>query len=360
MKEGLRVGIVGATGAVGKILLSILEERNFPVHELIPFGSTRSQGKELLWKGRSYRCRSLEKGCFSGLDFVFFDASDAVSQEWVPQAAEAGAWVIDNSSFFRLEEDTLLVVPEVNGDLLDSRLAAAKKKELSPRDRIIAGPNCCVAQLVVALKPIQDRWGLKRIVLSTYQSTSGAGTAAMDELSVQTSGFLVKERYKPQVFPHPIAFNCIPHIGSFKDDGNTSEELKIVSESRKLLRMPALRMSATSVRVPTFSCHAESVNIECERPFEIEEVRQALAHQKGVVLLDDPKKNVYPVGLASEGGQVEGAAGGDAVYVGRVRKDPSVECGLNLWVVSDNLRKGAALNAVQLGEILLRSMHEKI
>ncbi|MEO5970673.1 MAG: aspartate-semialdehyde dehydrogenase [Bdellovibrionia bacterium] len=359
-QAGLKVAVVGATGAVGKELLSILETRKFPVRELVVFGSKKSLGKAISWKEKSHRCRILEKGCFDGVDIAFFDASDAVSKDWVPHAAESGSWVIDNSSTFRLEDDILLLIPEVNGELLEARLKPStnkeKKKQFTVRERILAGPNCSTVQMAVALKPIQDHWGIKRVVVSTYQSTSGAGAAAMMELSTQTVGMFNQKQVVPKAFTHQIAFNCIPHIGSFKEDGNTSEEQKIVAESRKILGMPDLKISATAIRVPTFSCHAESINIECERSFEVEDVRKALRKHPGIILQDDPKKNIYPLGVASGDDVVEGATGRDAVYVGRIRKDPSVKYGLNLWVVSDNLRKGAALNAVQMGEMLLKNL----
>jgi aspartate-semialdehyde dehydrogenase len=354
-KKGLKVAVVGATGAVGKELLAILESRKFPVGELVVFASRRSLGRTIFWKEKSHRCKVLEKGCFEGVDIAFFDASDAVSKEWVPKAAQVGAWVIDNSSTFRLEKDILLIVPEVNGELLENYLKTAKKSNDS-RNRIIAGPNCSTVQMAVALKPISERWGLNRVVVSTYQSTSGAGSEAMMELSEQTVGMFNLERIKPKAFPHQIAFNCIPHIGGFKSDGYTSEEQKIMAEARKLLEIPDLKISATAVRVPTFSCHAESVNIDCKKPFEIKDVKKALQEHPGIILQDESEKFIYPMGVTADGDEVEGATGRDAVYVGRVRRDDSLKNGLNLWVVSDNLRKGAALNAVQVGEILLKRL----
>ncbi len=358
MKEGIKVAVVGATGAVGKELLSILENRKFPIKELVLFASNRSDGKVISWNGKAHRCKSLQKGCFDGVDIAFFDASDAVSKEWVPQAAESGAWVVDNSAAFRMDEDILLIVPEVNGDLLEARLKSKSNDQFTARERIITGPNCVAAPLVVALNPIQKKWGLKRVVVSTYQSTSGAGSSAMEELSIQTVAMFNQRSITPKFFPHQIAFNCIPHIGSFKEDGSTGEEQKIIVEAKKMLRAPQLRISATSVRVPTFSCHGESVNIECERAFgEVDEVRNALQQQQGLILQDDPKKNIYPMGFTAEGDPVEKATGKDAVYVGRVRRDASVDSGINLWLVSDNLRKGAALNAVQIGEALLKALH---
>jgi aspartate-semialdehyde dehydrogenase len=347
-----KIAIVGATGAVGRELFEILEDRKFPISDVLPFASPRSEGRILHLNGNPYRCTSLKSGCFEGVDIAFFDASDEISKEWAIQAAEAGAWVIDNSATYRLDPEVPLVVPEVNGNLLQNYSATFKGKQ-----RIIAGPNCTTVQLVVALKPIQQHWGIKRIVLSTYQATSGAGTAAMEELSEQTAALFNRKVAQPKIFSHQIAFNCIPQIGGFKDDGYTSEEQKVVNETRKILGAPNLKISVTAVRVPTFSCHAESVNLECEKPFTVDEVRAALKAQDGVILLDDPKNQVYPMNVTSEGDPVEGATGNDAVYVGRIRKDTSVDHGLNLWVVSDNLRKGAALNAVQIAEHLIKNPH---
>jgi aspartate-semialdehyde dehydrogenase len=311
-------------------------------------------GREVHFGGRGIACQVMKPGCFDGVDFAFFDASDAVSKEWIPQAAASGAWAIDNSATFRLESDVLLLVPEVNGHLLQKKLQTGN---LQPRDRILTGPNCSTVQMVVALKPIHDRWGLKRVVVSTYQSTSGAGLAATEELRAQLSGELGHgAKVAPKAFAHQIAFNVIPHIGGFKDDGYTSEEQKIVEESRKILGLPGLRVSATAARVPTLAGHAESVNVECERPFEIEEVRAALRAQPGVILQDEPARAIYPMNATSPGDLVEAAGGRDAVYVGRVRRDPSLDNALNLWVVSDNLRKGAALNAVQIGEAVLAGL----
>lgn len=367
MRDGLRIAVVGATGAVGKELLSILSARKFPVRDLVLFASPRSEGKAIRWNDENYSCRALQKGCFDGVEIAFFDASDSISKAWVPHAAEAGAWVVDNSATFRMDEDILLVVPEVNGDLLEAKVKSMTHRTVGPRERVLTGPNCSTVQLVVALKPIRDRWGIQRVVVSTYQSTSGAGAAAMKELSAQTAGFLnptCREASDPvpsdsRVFSHRIAFNCIPHIGGMNEEGQTSEEQKIISETRKLLGMPGLRISATAVRVPTFSCHGESINIECDRPFLLEDVRDALRAQPGVILQDDPKRNIYPLGVTFEKDSVEEATGRDAVYVGRVRKDSSLENGLNLWVVSDNLRKGAALNAVQIGEVLLKAIERR-
>jgi len=352
--RNLTVAVVGATGAVGREMLQILEHRDFPVGKLIPFASPRSEGKAVQFGEKAHRCQVLKKGCFEGVDIAFFDAADAISKEWAPHAAESGAWVVDNSASFRMEKDVLLLVPEVNGELLLKKLKSGRP--LSPRDRIIAGPNCSTVQMVVALKPILLGWGIERVVVSTYQSTSGAGSAAMEELSAQTVGMFNQKPVQPKAFTHQIAFNCIPHIGGFKDDGYTSEEQKIMLESRKILELPDLRITATAVRVPTFSCHAESVNVETLKPFEVDQVREAIRAQAGVTVLDDPRKNIYPMNVTMDGDPVEGATGQDPVYVGRLRRDDSVKNGLNFWVVSDNLRKGAALNAVQIGEMLISAL----
>lgn len=346
MKSDLKIAVVGATGAVGREMFSVLESRKFPVGELVAFASERSDGKELRLNGKHWRCQVMKPGCFKGVDIAFFDASDAVSKEWVPRASEEGAWVVDNSATFRMESDVPLVVPEVNGRLVEEK-AKRGVKALSPRERIIAGPNCTTVQLVVALKPLAERFVMKRLVVSTYQSVSGAGTAAMEELETQTSAALNDEIIPPKAFAHPIAFNCIPQIGGFKDDGYTSEEHKLMAETRKILGLPDLRVSATAIRVPTLSCHGESVNVEFEKPVSVEEAREVLSRQSGIVLRDEPGKQVYPMGVE--------AAGKDPVYVGRIRRDPSVGNGLNFWVVSDNLRKGAALNAIQVGEIIVRA-----
>lgn len=353
--KGFKIAVVGATGAVGREMFRVLEQRNFPVSELVPFASGRSEGKKLRWGGQEWACQSLKRGAdyFKGVQIAFFDASDAVSKEWVPEAARAGAWVVDNSAAFRMETDIPLLVPEVNGFLVENLLSRSKTTE---RERILAGPNCSTVQLVLPLKIIHGRWRLKRVVVSSYQSVSGAGTAAMEELEDQTRAALGKGRVVPKAFAHQIAFNCIPHIGAFKDGGYTSEENKIMEESRKILGLPDLKITATAVRVPTLSCHGESVNIECEKKLTVEDVRAALKSQPGISVQDEPKQGIYPMGVVSPGAPVEAASGRDAVYVGRIRQDFSVDNGLNLWIVSDNLRKGAALNAVQIGEILAKRL----
>jgi aspartate-semialdehyde dehydrogenase len=324
-----KVGVVGATGAVGSRLLSILEERGFPVAEIRLFASERSQGKNVEFLGRSSACRTLQPGCFEGLDFVFFDASDEISREWVPEALRSGAWVIDNSAVYRLDETVPLVVPEVNEAVLEMSVRSGR--------RLIAGPNCSTVQLVAALRSIHELAGLRRVVVSTYQSVSGAGSAAMDELRQQVSTDV-----PASIFPHRIAFNLIPRIGKVQEDGFTSEEQKLMRETRKILGIPELKIVATAVRVPTLISHAESVFVELEKDLSPERLRDAWSRMPGLSVLDEPGSDIYPMN--------ENTANRDGVAVGRIRRDPSVDRGLCFWVVSDNLRKGAALNAVQIAE----------
>ncbi|MCC7442666.1 MAG: aspartate-semialdehyde dehydrogenase [Bdellovibrionales bacterium] len=346
----LTVAVVGATGAVGQQLLSILDQRKFPVGKLVPFASARSIGKRITCGSVSAECREMSRGCFDGVDIAFFDASDAISKEWVPEAARSGAWVVDNSATFRMDPEVPLLVPEVNGHELKDRIA---RKLGGEKHRILSGPNCSTVQLVVALQPLHKGWGLERVVVSTYQSVSGAGAAAIDEMLNQTRAVLDGGWQEPSIFPHRIAFNCIPHIGGFREDGYTSEEHKMLAESRRILGLPGLRFTATTVRIPTVSCHSESVNVELKRDFELLELRQALSGAPGVCLIDDPNAKAYPMPITGPGDLVTGGTGQDPVYVGRLRRDSSLERGVNFWVVSDNLRKGAALNAVQIGEMLL-------
>ena len=339
----MKVAIVGASGAVGRTLLQVLAQRNFPVTELRGFSSPRSRGKSFEFGGQSKALQILEPGCFNGIQFAFFDASDAVSREWVPEAAKAGAWVVDNSGAFRMEPDVPLLVPEVNGHLIRAR--AMRTGSLTPRERILAGPNCSTVQLTLPLQVLQTGWGLRRVVVSTYQSTSGAGTRAIDELNQQVRARLDGKSGIREVFPREIAFNTIPQVGGLNQEGDSSEEVKIVEESRKILGLPHLRISATAVRVPTWIGHSESVNVELERGFDLEEVRSALKSFPGISI--SAGHDTYPTATDF--------AGRDEVAVGRLRRDPTVDHGLNFWVVSDNLRKGAALNAVQIGETILEA-----
>jgi aspartate-semialdehyde dehydrogenase len=351
-----KIAVVGATGVVGQELLQILEQRSFPVEELVLFASSRSIGKIIKFRGEDIHCRPLVKGCFEGIELAFFDASDAVSKEWVPEATKSGCWAIDNSATFRMDSDIPLVVPEINGDLVRSKL---NRTDISARDRIISGPNCSTVQLVLTLKPLRDSFGLKRVVVSTYQSTSGAGLAATQELKDQTISFLESGKITDnKLFSHQIAFNCIPHIGGFKPNGYTSEEHKIMEETKKILSLPDLRISATAVRVPTLKCHGESVNIECLTPISLDSIAKALKSQNGVVVQDETKTHTYPMGLTEPTDRVESGTGKDPVYVGRIRLDESADNACNLWIISDNIRKGAALNAVQIGELIISNLKD--
>ena len=335
-KENYNIAIVGATGAVGEQLREVLEERQFPVGELRLLASERSAGQFLPFQNKQVRVGILKEDSFRGIDIGLFSAGAKVSANFAPAAVAAGAVVVDNTSHFRMEPDIPLVVPEVNGKEI------AKYKNRG----IVANPNCSTIQMVVALKPIHDAARIKRVVVSTYQSVSGAGRVAMEELSQQVGALFNGREIKKEKFPHQIAFNCIPHIDAFMEDGYTKEEWKMIHETRKILGEALLPMTATSVRVPVFCSHSESVNIETEKKLTAAQAKALLRGAPGVMLADVPEENIYPMAID--------AVGKDATYVGRVREDPSVANGLNLWVVSDNLRKGAALNAVQIAEILIR------
>ena len=335
-KERYNVAVVGATGAVGEEMRTVLEERLFPVGELRLLASERSAGQFLEFRDERIRVGVLREDSFENIDIGLFSAGGSVSDKFAPLAVAAGAVVVDNTARFRMEPDIPLVVPEVNAQ----EIAQYKRRG------IIANPNCSTIQMVVALKPIHEAARIKRVVVSTYQSVSGAGRMAMEELSQQTVALfdgkeLVKER-----FPHQIAFNCIPHIDAFVEGGYTKEEVKMVNETRKILGEPSLRITATAVRVPVFCGHSESVNIETEEKLTAKDVKAILREAPGVLLCDEPENNVYPMAID--------AVGKDATLVGRIREDDSVPNGINLWIVADNLRKGAALNAVQIAEILIR------
>ena len=335
-KEKYNVAVVGATGAVGEQMREILEEREFPVGELRLLASERSAGQFLPFQGHQVPVHVLNEDSFKDIDIGLFSAGGSVSAKFAPLAVAAGAVVVDNTSFFRTEPDIPLVVPEVNS----KEIANYKTRG------IIANPNCSTIQMVVALKPIHDAARIKRVVVSTYQSVSGAGRKAMDELSQQVAALFNGRELKKEKFPHQIAFNCIPHIDVFMESGYTKEEWKMIHETRKILGEPNLPMTATTVRVPVFLSHSESVNVETYVKLSAAETKRILREAPGVIVSDDPRDNVYPMPVE--------AAGKDATYVGRIREDDSVANGLNLWVVSDNLRKGAALNAVQIAEILIR------
>lgn len=335
-KSAYTVAILGATGAVGKESLEILEERNFPLAALRLFASKRSAGEVMTCQGKEWTVEELtESSSFAGVDFAFISATDAISKEYGPRLGAAGVVVIDDSGVFRMDPQVPLVVPEVNAAALRSL----------PRG-IVAIPNCTTTPLVMALKPLHDAVGVKRVVVTTFQSVSGTGAAAMDELLDQTRALMAFREVKAEVYPYQIAFNLLPHIGSFSEGGECSEEIKIVKETRKILDAPKMRVTSTTVRVPVLRCHSESINVELEKPLTPNDARAALAAMPGVLVYDDPLKKLYPMPLD--------ATGKDEVYVGRIREDASVTNGLNLWVVSDNLRKGAALNAVQIAECLVR------
>src|SRR5580692_2615098 len=331
---GYKVAVVGATGNVGREMLNILEERKFPADEVVALASRKSQGVEVSYGDRTLKIKALEHYDFSAIDICLMSAGSAVSKEWSPKIAAAGAVVIDNSSCFRYDSDIPLIVPEVNADAL----AGFRRRG------IIANPNCSTAQLVVALKPLHDRAKIKRVVVSTYQSVSGAGKDAMDELFSQTRAVFVSDPVEAKKFPKRIAFNVIPHIDVFMDDGSTKEEWKMVAETKKILD-PKIKVVATCVRVPVFIGHSEAVNIEFENPITAEEAQDILREAPGCLVIDrrEPGGYITP----------HEAAGDDATYISRIREDPTVDSGLVLWCVSDNLRKGAALNAVQIAEVLV-------
>lgn len=331
----LRVAVVGATGNVGRELFNIMDERNFPASKVHAVASRRSLGRKCSYGDKTLICEDLEQFDFSQVDMVLMSAGGSVSTEWSPKIAAAGAIVIDNSSAWRMDPDVPLVVPEVNGEAV---LGYAKK-------RIIANPNCSTAQLVVALKPLHQAAGIKRVVVSTYQSVSGGGKAAMDELWTQTKGLYVNDSPTPTEFSKQIAFNVIPQIDVFMDDGYTKEEWKMTVETKKILD-ENIDLVATCVRVPVFVGHSESVNVELEDPLTVAQAQEVFREADGVVLIDNPAEDQFitPVECVGEW----------ASYVSRVRKDPTVENGLVFWNVSDNLRKGAALNAVQIGEELIK------
>ena len=335
-KEKYNVAIVGATGAVGEQMREVLDERQFPVGELRLLASERSVGQFLPFQNRQLPVEVLKADSFNGIDIGLFSAGGSVSTEFAPMAVAAGAVVVDNTSVFRMEPDIPLVVPEVNA----KEIANYKIRG------IVANPNCSTIQMVVALKPIHDAARIKRVVVSTYQSVSGAGRKAMEELSQQVAALFNGKEIEKVKFPHQIAFNCIPHIDLFMDGGYTKEEWKMIEETRKILGEPNLPITATTVRVPVFCSHSEAVNVETYVKLSANEARRILREAPGVIVADEPENNVYPMAID--------AAGKDATFVGRIREDKSIANGLNLWVVSDNLRKGAALNAVQIAEILIR------
>jgi aspartate-semialdehyde dehydrogenase len=339
---GYRVVVVGATGNVGREMLNILAERQFPLDDVAAVASARSTGDVIDFgdSGRELKVRNIEHFDFAGWDMALFAAGSAASKEHAPQAAAAGCTVIDNSSLYRMDPDVPLIVPEVNPEAID----------LYRRKNIIANPNCSTAQMVVALKPLHDAAGIRRVVVSTYQSVSGAGKKGMDELFEQSRNIFVGDANAPAFFTKQIAFNVIPHIDAFLDDGSTKEEWKMVVETKKILDSK-IKVTATCVRVPVFVGHSESINVEFEREISAKEAQDILREAPGVMLVDKREDGGYVTPVE--------AVGEYATYVSRVREDPTVENGLNLWCVSDNLRKGAALNAVQIAELLGRKHLQK-
>jgi aspartate-semialdehyde dehydrogenase len=327
------VAVAGATGAVGAEMLKVLEQRDFPLSGIRALASARSAGTRVRFGGEDIVVEELAEGSFDGVDIALFSAGASVSKQYREAVTSAGAVMIDNSSAFRMEPSVPLVVPEVNPD------------DALRHEGVIANPNCSTIQMVVALAPLERMAPIKRVVVATYQAASGAGQAAMDELYAQTADYLANRPIEPNRFAHRIAFNCIPHVDVFLEDGSTKEEWKMVVETQKIMHRPDLAVAATCVRVPVLRCHSEAVAVEFVAPVDLADVRAALETAPGVKVVDDLAENLYPMPAMLEGT--------DDVYVGRIRRDPSVESGIQMWVVADQLRKGAALNAVQIAEMLL-------
>ncbi len=332
-KDRYIIAVAGATGAVGNEMISVLEQRNFPVDQLRLFASERSEGKTLDFHGTPVKVEVLTDKVFDGIDIALFSAGGDRSTEFAPAAARSGCVVVDNSSAWRMDPEVPLVVPEVNPD------------DIKKHKGIIANPNCSTIQMVVVLKPIHDAAKIKRVIVTTFQSVSGTGKKAMDELLNQTKDLLNFRDVTPSVYPHQIAFNCLPHIDRFMDDGYTKEEIKMVNETVKILGDDSVKVTATTVRVPVFKGHSEALNIETEKKISADETRAVLSSAPGIIVYDAPEKNIYPLQTI--------CADKDEVYVGRIREDSTIENGINLWIAADNLRKGAALNAVQIAEKLI-------
>ncbi|MDD2190157.1 MAG: aspartate-semialdehyde dehydrogenase [Eubacteriales bacterium] len=330
MNRKPNLAIVGATGVVGRTFLKVLEERNFPFENLYIMASAKSAGTTVTFKGKDYVVEELTENSFDKpIDIALFSAGGTISEKFAPIAASKGVIVVDNSSAWRMNKDVPLVVPEVNPE------------HIKWSKGIIANPNCSTIQAVVALKPLHDKYGIKRVVYSTYQAVSGTGVKGIKDLEEGLKGNDINQAY-----PHAIAGNCLPHIDVFLENGYTKEEMKMINETKKIFGDDNIKITATTVRVPVFDSHSESINIEFEKPFEIEDIKKLFAEAPGIMVQDDPENNIYP--LARE------AAGKDEVFVGRIRRDFSVENGLNLWVVADNIRKGAATNTVQIAELLIK------
>lgn len=326
----MKVAVVGITGLVGGVMCKVLEERNFPITEFIPVASERSVGKEVEFKGKTYTIISMEAAVEARPDIAIFSAGGSTSLEWAPKFAAVGTTVVDNSSAWRMDPDKKLVVPEINAGIL------------TPADKIIANPNCSTIQMVMALAPIHKKYGIRRLVISTYQSVTGTGMKAVKQYHLESKGFEPKQ--EEMAYFYPIFENCIPHCDVFLDNDYTREEMKLVHETRKILSDDAIRITSTAVRVPVLGGHSESVNVELEQAFEVEDIKQLLREMPGVIVTDDVQSKQYPMPLH--------AKDRDEVFVGRIRRDDSVDNGLNMWIVSDNLRKGAATNAVQIAEYL--------
>ena len=335
-KEKYEVAVVGATGAVGRRMLTTLEERNFPVANLTALASARSAGQTLAFRGQAIKVKELQEDSFKGIDIALFSAGGSISKQLAPIAVESGCVVIDNSSAWRMDKDVPLIVPEVNPSALGDEWG------------IIANPNCSTIQMVVALKPIHDKYRIRRVVVSTYQSVSGSGQKAMEELEQQSRDVLDGKSAQCNVYPHQIAFNCLPHIDVFLENGYTKEEIKMVNETRKILEDDSIEVSPTAVRVPVVYSHSEAVNVETEQAMTAKEVKELLSSFPGVSVVDNPEQNEYPLAI--------NASGSGDVLVGRIRSDLTRPNAVNFWVVSDNLLKGAAYNAVQIAELLLKRL----
>jgi len=326
----MKIAVVGATGLVGTEMLKVLAESNLCNAEIIPVASQNSVGKSIVYRGQTLKVIGMEEAIAAKPRFAIFSAGGNTSLEWAPRFAEAGITVIDNSSAWRMDPTKKLIVPEVNGHLLTSE------------DRIIANPNCSTIQMVMVLQPIHQRFTIRRVVVSTYQSVTGTGVKAVDQLMNERAGNFEGAK----AYPHTIDLNVLPHIDAFLPNGYTKEEMKMILETRKIMQADSMRITSTTVRIPVIGGHSESVNIETEKAFDLNEIRLMLEKTKGIVVQDDPEKNLYPMPLTSHGK--------NEVFVGRIRRDDSVENGLNLWIVADNLRKGAATNAIQIAELLAR------
>jgi len=334
LSKDYNVAVVGATGAVGEEMLRILEERSFPLGNLRAIASERSEGRVLRFCGENLKVERLSSASFRGVEIALFSAGAQISREFSPRAVKKGSVVVDNSSAFRMESGVPLVVPEVNPDALESHQG------------IIANPNCSTIQLVVAINPLHRTTRIKRLIISTYQAVSGTGREAMEELKGQIQQWLKGEEIKKEVYPHQIAFNLFPHIGQFLPNGYTDEELKLINETKKIMEDDRIAVTATCVRVPVFIGHSEAVTVEMEKKLSVPQVKRILSRAPGVILQDNIDDHLYPLPLE--------AAGKDEVFVGRIRKDKSIKNGINLWIVSDNLRKGAALNTIQIAELLIK------